>query len=274
MSDPAAEPASPAAVVPAEGRGVLHLFLTVDHAAVPHLPPGAGKDLAGVLERWQERTQLHVFSALGHKADVMLMAVDPDLTVLRALQTDVQACEAAPALELTWSYLSLTEAGEYVTTGEQHRAYLQSKGVEGDDLERQVTQFEERMATYTQNKLHPQMPEWEVACFYPMSHRREHPDNWYGLDFEERKRLMHDHGRTGRGYTGRVLQLVSGSTGLDEWEWGVTLFAHDVGDLKEIVYTMRYDEASVRYAEFGPFYVGIRREPADLVAEIGLARSS
>lgn len=263
-----------APVVPSEGRGVLHLFLRVDHAAVADLPAGAGKDLVGVLERWQERTQLHVFSVLGHKADIMLMAIDPDLSRLRALQTDVQACEAAPALQLDWSYVSLTEAGEYVTTGEQHRAYLVGKGVEGDDLERQVAAFEERMATYTDHKLHPDMPRWEVACFYPMSHRREHPDNWYALDFEERKRLMHDHGRTGRGYTGRVLQLVSGSTGLDEWEWGVTLFAHDVADLKDIVYTMRYDEASVRYAEFGDFVVGLRRAPSELVTELGIERAA
>ncbi|MEX1164987.1 MAG: chlorite dismutase family protein [Nitriliruptor sp.] len=262
------------AVTAREGWPVLHLFLTVDHAEVPSLPPGAAKDLVDVLMRWQEDSQLHIFSAIGHKADVMLMGIDPDLARLRALQTDVQACEAAPALELTWSYLSLTEGGEYVTTGEQYRKEMTAKGVTGDDLEQRVEQFVERMATYTDDKLHPQMPAWEVACFYPMSHRREAPDNWYSLDFPARKRLMHDHGKSGRAYTGRVLQLVSGSTGLDEWEWGVTLFAHDLGDLKEIVYTMRYDEASARYAEFGDFVVGIRRSPAELVTEIGLDRSA
>jgi hydrogen peroxide-dependent heme synthase len=263
-----------APVTPGEGWPVLHLFLTVDHAAVPQLPPGAAKDLADVLARWQEDSQLHVFTAIGHKADIMLMAIDPDLGKLRALQTEVQGCEAAPALELSWSYLSLTEAGEYVTTGEQYRAEMEAKGVSGDDLEARVEQFVERMATYTDHKLHPRMPEWELACFYPMSHRREGDDNWYSLDFAERKRLMHDHGRSGRAYTGRVLQLVSGSTGLDEWEWGVTLFAHDLADLKDIVYTMRYDEASARYAEFGDFVIGIRRTPAELVAEVGLDRSS
>ncbi len=263
----------PPPVTPGEGWGVLHLFLSVDHAEVAHLSPGAAKGLTAVLDRWSDRTQLHVFSVLGHKADVMLMAIDPDVSELRAFQTDVQGCEAAAALELTWSYLSLTEAGEYVTTGEQYRAEMAAKDVSGTELDERVAQFEERMATYIDNKLHPQMPAWEVACFYPMSHRREHPDNWYELDFPERKRLMHDHGKSGRAYTGRVLQLVSGSTGLDEWEWGVTLFAHDIGDLKDIVATMRYDEASVRYAEFGDFVVGLRRSPAELVAEVGLDRS-
>ncbi len=263
----------PEAVRPSEGWGVLHLFLRIDHAAAADLPPGAGKDLVRVLDQASERLQLHCFSTLGHKADVMLMALSDDLTELRALQTEVQGCEAAPALELSWSYLSLTEGSGYTTTPEQYREELAAKGVEGDDLDRRVDEFAERMAAYLRSKLYPQMPEWEVACFYPMAHRREGEDNWYSLDFEERKRLMHDHGRSGRAYTGRVTQLVTGSTGLDEWEWGVTLFAHDVADLKEIVYTMRYDEASARYAEFGDFVVGLRRTPTELVSEVGLDRA-
>ncbi|HSK23868.1 MAG TPA: chlorite dismutase family protein [Egicoccus sp.] len=261
-------------VRPSEGWGVLHLFLQVDHAAVGSLPPGAAKDFAAVLERWSERTQLHAFSVLGHKADIMLMALDADLSALRALQTEVQASQAAPALKLTWSYLSLTEGSEYTQSPEQYREYLAAEGVEGDDLDRRVEQFAERMAKYTDDKLHPRMPEWELACFYPMSHRRFGEDNWYSLDFEERRRLMHDHGKSGRAYTGRILQLVSGSTGLDEWEWGVTLFAHDIADVKDIVYTMRYDEASAKYAEFGDFVIGLRRSPADLVDEVGLTRTA
>lgn len=260
----------PEAVRPSEGWGVLHLFLRVDHAAAGSLPPGAGKDLATVLERAADRLQLHTFSVLGHKADIMLMALSDDLTQLRALQTEVVACEAAPALELSWSYLSLTEGSDYTTTPEQYREEMVAKGVEGDDLERRVEEFAERMENYLRSKLYPQMPAWELACFYPMSHRREGGDNWYALDFEERKRLMHDHGRSGRAYTGRVTQLVSGSTGLDDWEWGVTLFAHDIADIKDIVYTMRYDEASARFAEFGEFVIGLRRSPAELVSEVGL----
>lgn len=258
-------------VTPGEGRVVLHLFYRVDRAAAPGLPPGAGKDLADVLTRWRERTQLHVFSVSGHKADVMLMAVDEDLATLRAMQTDVEASLAGSALLRTWSYLSLTEGSEYTTTPEQYREQLAAKGVGGEDLERRVDEFAERMREYTRHKLYPDMPEWELCCFYPMSHRREGDDNWYALDFDERKRLMGEHGRSGRAYTGRVLQLVSGSTGLDEWEWGVSLFAHDIADIKDIVHTLRYDEASTRYAEFGDFVVGMRRAPEDLVTELGLA---
>jgi peroxiredoxin len=257
-------------VTPREGLGVLHLFLRVDHASARELSPAAGKDLVEVLERWSDRVQLHLFSALGHKADVMLMALSEDLAELRRLQTAVLSAATAPAVRLDWSYLSLTEGSEYTTTPDQYREEMTGKGVEGEDLERRVAEFAERMEKYTRDKLYPDMPRWEVGCFYPMSHRREGDDNWYSLGFDRRKELMHEHGRSGRAFTGRVIQLVSGSTGLDDWEWGVSLFAHDIADVKEIVYKLRYDEASARFGEFGPFVIGIRRSPADLVAEVGL----
>ena len=259
-------------IVPGKGWAVLHLLFDVDHPAVEQLPDGAAKDVAATLERWQEELQVHAFTVVGHKGDVLLMALADDVSKLRALQTDMAATAAAPALKLTWSYLSLTEGSEYTDTPERYREEMAAKGVAGEELDRRVEQFAERMAKYTEDKLHPRMPEWELACFYPMSHRREGDDNWYALDYEERKRLMGEHGRSGRAFTGRILQLVTASTGLDDWEYGVTLFAHDLADIKEIVYTMRYDEASVRYAEFGPFVIGIRRTPADLVTEIGLDR--
>jgi hydrogen peroxide-dependent heme synthase len=257
---------------PGTGWGVLHLFLRVEHAAVPQLAAHAAKEVVATLEAWQERVQLHLFTGLGHKADVIVMALSDDLTELRALQTALSATAAAPALTLVDSYLSLTEGSEYTDTPERYREEMAAKGVVGEDLDRRVEQYAERIAAYTESKLHPQMPDWQLLCFYPMSHRREGADNWYALDYEERKRLMGEHGRSGRAYTGRVLQLVSASTGLDDWEYAVSLFAHDLADIKSIVYTLRYDEASVRYAEFGPFVIGIRRSAAELVAEIGLDR--
>ena len=259
----------PAPVRPSEGWGVLHLFYRVRPDA-EHLSPAAGKDLAETLDRLAGDVQLHVFSALGHKADVMIMALAEDLAALRRVQTEIARSDAGPALELSWSYLSLTETSEYTSTADEERARLTELGVEGEEFDRRLEKFTERIATYNEHKLHPDMPSWEVGCFYPMSHRREGADNWYRLPFEERRRLMHDHGKSGRAYTGRILQLVTGSAGLDDWEWGVTLFAHDIADVKDIVYTMRYDEASARYAEFGPFVIGLRRSPAELVAELGL----
>jgi peroxiredoxin len=108
-----------------------------------------------------------------------------------------------------------------------------------------------------------------MICFYPMSKRRD-DDNWYALPFDERKRVMGGHARIGRTFAGRVLQLITGSVGLDDWEWGVTLVADDPAVLKEIVYEMRFDEASARYAEFGPFVTGLLLEPSDALARVGL----
>ncbi len=262
----------PASTRPSEGWGVLHLFLRVDRAVAASLPASAGKDFADTLRRLVDdpSLQVHLFAVLGHKGDVMVMALAEDLSDLRRLQTTIATCELGPALELAWSYVSLTETSEYTPTAEEERERLAAKGVTGSDLDRRVEQFEDRMATYNRHKLYPLMPEWEVACFYPMSHRRIGDDNWYRLPFEERRALMHEHGRSGRAFTGRVLQLVTGSTGLDDWEWGVTLFAHDLADVKEIVYQLRFDEASARFGEFGPFVVGLRRTPEELTRELGV----
>lgn len=257
---------------PSQGWGVLHLFLRVDRAATRSLPASAAKDFTETLRRLVDdpALQVHLFAVLGHKADIMVMALAEDLGDLRRLQTAFATCELGAALQLPWSYVSLTETSEYTPTGSEERERLSAKGVTGADLERRVEQFNARMATYNQHRLYPQLPEWEVACFYPMTHRRDGEDNWYRLSFEERRALMHEHGRSGRAFSGRVLQLVSGSTGLDDWEWGVTLLAHDLADLKEIVYRLRFDEASARYGEFGPFVVGLRRTPEDLASELGL----
>ena len=126
------------------------------------------------------------------------------------------------------------------------------------------------MEHYQENRLHPQLPRKKLICFYPMSKRREADANWYALPFDERRRIMAGHARIGRTYAGRVVQLITGSLGFDDWEWGVTLVADDPVTIKEIVYEMRFDEASARYAEFGPFVTGLLLEPADALARVGL----
>ena len=114
------------------------------------------------------------------------------------------------------------------------------------------------MAHYLKHRLYPVLPDWPVVCFYPMSKRRTGADNWYSLPYESRRELMGGHARTGRAYSGRILQLITGSTGLDEYEWGVTLLAKDTIDIKSNVYEMRFDEVSAKYAEFGDFYIGMQ----------------
>ena len=176
---------------------------------------------------------------LGHKADVAVMAVASDLRDLKALQTVVQHA----GLSVVDSYVSLTEVSEY------------AKGMPEAMLNA---------------RLYPELPPAgkNAWCFYPMSKRREPEQNWFTLDFDKRKELMEEHGKSGRTFAGRVIQLVTGSAGLDDYEWGVTLFAVNPDDLKEVVYTMRFDEASAVYAEFGRFYTGMVTPVAELVNQI------
>ena len=217
-----APPDGPQSLSPGLGWGVLHLFCRCSHQV----------DRAGVhlAEETARKASLKVVTVavLGHKADVGFVAMGPDLWDLRQFQQGVTRA----GLEPVWSYISLTEVSEYAT------------GVPE----------EMKLA-----RLYPDLPpEGKRAfCFYPMSKRRSAEDNWYRLPFDGREALMRGHGAVGRTFRGRVVQLVTGSTGLDDWEWGVTLFATGPDDLKECVYQMRFDEASARYAEFGPFYAGI-----------------
>jgi len=216
---------------PREGWGVLHLFFRVTPALESDAVLSALKVASG------DDHQVVTAAMLGHKADLAVMGLGPDLVRLRRLQSAL----VAAGLELAWSYVSLTEVSEY------------SRALPP-----------ERKAP----RLYPRLPPAGLPafCFYPMSKRRVGEDNWYRLPYEERRRLMGEHGGTGKRFAGRVVQLVTGSTGLDDWEWGVTLFAERPDDLKDVVYTMRYDEASARYAEFGPFYVGMIAAPDEALA--------
>lgn len=210
-------------VGPAEGLGVLHLFVNAS-------PGGLDADMisASVNEAIERGDQVVSVCILGHKADACFMILGSDLWSLRRFQTDLTNA----GLIVTDSYFSLTEVSEY------------AKGLPAEMLNA---------------RLYPQLPpdDKPAFCFYPMSKRRDTTGNWYTLDFEARTALMHGHGRKGREFAGKVLQLITGSTGLDNYEWGVTLFAIDPSYLKQVVYEMRFDEASAVYAEFGPFVTGL-----------------
>lgn len=209
-------------LVPHEGWGVLHLFWKLTPRLDPEGVAAAAKAAEGM------GVQVVPFAVFGHKADLGAMLLGPDLVALR----QVQGALAGAGLELASSYVSLTEVSEY------------ARGMPPERLE---------------PRLHPRLPPegMRALCFYPMSKRREATHNWYQLGYDARLSLMHEHGASGRRFAGRVLQLITGSTGLDDYEWGVTLFANTPDDLKECVYTMRFDEASARYADFGPFYTGV-----------------
>lgn len=223
----------PEPLSPTVGWGVLHLF------CVP--TPALDREAVAAAVKAMEADghQAVTVALLGHKADVGFMALGPDLWRLRRFQTELTAA----GLAVVDSFVSLTEVSEYAA------------GVP-EELK--------------QARLFPNLPpEGKPAfCFYPMSKRREVGQNWFTLPFDERKDLMYAHGKSGRNFAGRVLQVVTGATGVDDWEWGVTLFGVHPDDLKEVVYTMRFDEASAVYAEFGPFVTGMVAPVDEVLASI------
>ncbi|HXY28229.1 MAG TPA: chlorite dismutase family protein [Acidimicrobiales bacterium] len=224
----------PAPLTPTTGWGVLHLFGRLG----PAFDAGALRQAVGAAEA--DGYQVVPVALLGHKADLGILALGPDVWRLRRLQTEAVAADVV----LSESYVSLTEVSEYAA------------GVPEE---------------MRQARLFPSLPpEGKPAfCFYPMSKRRGEGYNWYTLDFDARKELMHGHGKVGRTFHGRVLQVVTGSTGLDDYEWGVTLFGVRPDDLKQCVYEMRFDEASARYAEFGPFYAGMVGTLDEVLSALG-----
>jgi hydrogen peroxide-dependent heme synthase len=216
-----------------EGWMVLHLFCSVNGPVDTDAILDAVKTVEGAGD------QVVTMAVLGHKADLGFMALSPHMWQLRELQTRLQRA----GLEVVGSYVSLTELSEY------------AKGLPDEMKEA---------------RLHPRLPpaDKRAFCFYPMSKRRNEGHNWYSLEFDERLALMHGHGKVGRTFAGRVVQLITGSTGLDDWEWGVSLFAKHPDDLKKCVYEMRFDEASALYADFGPFWTGIVGDAADVLSRV------
>lgn len=219
---------------PRDGLGVLHLFCKARDSFDAEQFQSACKQAK------EDGLLLVTFGVLGHKADAGLMAVGADLWSLRKFQSEIQRT----GLEVVGSYVSITEVSEYAS---------------------KVPEEQKRLRLYPK-RLPPKGT--TAICFYPMSKRRDVGQNWFSLPYEERERLMFEHGASGRAFAGRVVQLVTGSAGLDDYEWGVTLFAERPDDLKDVVYTMRFDEASAVYAEFGPFYAGIMVDPEELAAQL------
>jgi hydrogen peroxide-dependent heme synthase len=256
------------AVEPSTGWGVLHLFVHVDRDRAAHDPHLAKCSLDAIAALRGDDHQVMIGSALGHKADIAVMAVGPDLARLQQFQTEFMA----GPLTLTWSFLSLTESSPYTSTLDDERARLMAEEqvTDAEEIPHRLAVWSERMEHYQEQRVHPRLPHKNVMCFYPMLKRRVGDDNWYSLPFADRKRLMGGHARTGRSYAGRVLQLITGATGMDDWEWGVTLFADDPVVIKDIVHEMRFDEVSARYAEFGPFIISLLGTPEAVFASVGL----
>ncbi len=257
----------PAPIIAAEGWHVLHLFYKVEAGQWSLLSNEEQIDAKTQLTeliaeiRATENVQLLTFAMVSPKSDLGFMLLGADLHVVNTFEKRITNSLGADILTPTYSYLSMTERSEYTTSEEQYSAELtadENLQPATPEHDAKMEAFRQRMAKYMKDRLYPVLPPWPVMCFYPMSKRRAEGQNWYALPFEERRKLMMGHARIGRTWHGKILQLITGSTGLDDWEWGVTLLAHDPMNIKGIIYEMRFDEVSAKYADFGEFYIGLQ----------------
>jgi chlorite dismutase len=211
------------------------------------------------------RLQTSVVS--GHKADFSLMIMDPDPLRIGAIHQRLLAGLLGQALEPVYSFVSISEISEYVPSVEQYAQRLVAEGEQLDSpaYNAKVKAYRDREPFMRKQRLTPDFPPWPVTCFYPMNKKRKVGENWFLVPFSERNRLMAEHARSGMEFAGRVSQLITVGVGLDDWEWGVTLWAANPQFLTEIVYRMRFDEASARYGEFGPFYTSYVVTPGKML---------
>jgi chlorite dismutase len=255
-----------------QGIHAIHAFYRIDRSAWAKLSPEETIRARGSLEKICAENanacqpSVRTYANISGKADVVFFILAADLGRAAQIHRDVEACFPAGTLLPVFNYLSVTELTEYMPTDEDNAKMLEQEKLQPgtEQYEKRAAELKARMDEYRHYRLYPELPDWELMGFYPMSKRRSGDDNWYMLDFAARKKLMGGHARVGRKYAGRISQLITGSTGIDDWEWGVTLMSQQADALKEIVYEMRFDEVSARYGEFGPFYINLRLKPADL----------
>jgi chlorite dismutase len=252
-------------LIPEEGWHCLHLYYRIEYGQWQLLSRdeqnAAKTNLTKLVQeiRATDSTQLLTLSVVTPKADLGFMLVTPDLQTANKIEKQLSVSLGADALTPVYSYLSLTEESEYITTEEEYAHSLDEETRrDATKLEQALAAFHDRIKHYRQERVYPALPDWPVVCFYNMSKRRGEQRNWYALPFDERRRLMKGHAAVGREYAGKIKQLITGSTGLDDAEWGVTLFSRDTFQIKKIVYQMRFDPVSAEYADFGEFFIGIQ----------------
>ncbi|MCS6953289.1 MAG: hydrogen peroxide-dependent heme synthase [Bryobacterales bacterium] len=261
----------PAVPLTVEGSSVLHQMFRLRRAAWRAVGDDERRQItaeaAAVLEEMEggQDTQTGLYALLGHKGDLLVLHFRRSFEELSTAALRVASLRLADYLEPAASYLSVVELGLYDSTVKLYTR-LAERGIEPEseewrhEVEETLDQHRKAMAP----RLWPSIPPRRYLCFYPMDRKRDAAGNWYRLPITERQRLMHEHGEAGRKYARQVQQIISGSIGFDDWEWGVDLFADDPLVFKKLIYEMRFDEVSAVYAAFGPFYVGLRFAARDL----------
>jgi peroxiredoxin len=255
----------PAVPLTIEGYSVLHQMFRFRWAAWRPLRPAHKAEIAGeaadVLNQWERSSsgQSALFSLLGHKGDLMFVHFRQSFDELNRAEMQLANLRLSDYLEPATSYLSVIELGLYESSLKTYHE-LTEQGVEphSDEWKRAINETVARQREAMHPRLFPEIPKARYVSFYPMDRRRGEDKNWYTLPIEERARQMNEHGLVGRRYAGEVKQIITGSIGFDDWEWGVDLFADDPLVFKKLIYEMRFDEVSAVYAQFGHFYVGVR----------------
>jgi chlorite dismutase len=251
-----------------EGSSLLHQFFRFDWKSWRATPLADREHIAAegsaVLRRLERKSQdspiqTALFSQLGHKGDLILMHFRDSLEALNQVELDLAQTELYGFLTPVHSYVSVVELGLYESSRKTYEAAA-AKGFEANSPEWQaeVAASLQRGTAAMAPRLFPAVPEAKYLCFYPMDRKRSEQANWYTVPFTERQRMMHEHGLIGRRYGDVVKQIISGSIGMDDWEWGVDLFAEDPVVFKKLIYEMRFDEVSAVYALFGQFFIGVR----------------
>ncbi|MGA9640421.1 MAG: hydrogen peroxide-dependent heme synthase [Terriglobales bacterium] len=269
MSHPVVSPAEaaqlPAVPLTLEGYAALHQMLRFNWSAWRALAAGDRRDIASEassvlsLMESREHGQSALFSLLGHKGDLMLIHFRDTFDELNQAELDLTRTRLSDFLEPETSYLSVIELGLYESSLKTYKS-LAERGVEphSDEWKQAIAETISRQKEAMKPRLFPTMPSNRYLCFYPMDRLRGEDKNWYTLPMAERQRQMNEHGLVGRRYAGEVKQIITGSIGFDDWEWGVDLFADDPLVFKKLIYEMRFDQVSAVYALFGSFYVGLR----------------
>ena len=254
-----------------EGYPTLHQMMRFRWSAWRQLPEAERDSIVGeatpLLVKMEQNSngQSALFSLLGHKGDLMLIHFRETFDALNQVQLQLAQLRLSDFLEPTTSYLSVVELGLYESTTKVYKALI-DRGIEphSEQWKSEIQETLARQKEAMRPRLFPTMPPHRYACFYPMDRCRGETKNWYTLPIAERQRQMNEHGMIGRRYAGEVKQIITGSIGFDDWEWGVDLFAEDPLVFKKLIYEMRFDEVSAVYAQFGSFYVGVRCPAAQL----------
>ncbi len=262
----------PAVPLTTEGYSVLHQMMRLRWSAWRALPAAEKSAIVkeassalSAMETASNSEQSALYSLIGHKGDLMFIHFRESFADLNQAELKLANLRLSDYLEPTTSYLSIIELGLYDSTVKIYKA-LADRGVEphSDEWKREIADTLARQKEAMRPRLYPEIPPHRYACFYPMDRRRGEDKNWYTLPIEERARQMNEHGMVGRRYAGEVKQIITGSIGFDDWEWGVDLFADEPLVFKKLIYEMRFDQVSAVYALFGHFYVGVRVPTAKL----------